>query len=126
MSLAGVVTDERAVLTDFSPSALERSISDPVIEPQNQVAALPRPLERFHDLPHDINLSLSNESILRAAGSCPPICENGKHNLDGEFCIKPATNLSASNTQVRTLPDAGTLSILRDSSISNVAPGEPG
>ena len=85
MNLTGVVTDERAILTDFSLSAFERFISDPMIfskmqaEPQkNQVAALPRPLERFHDLPHNINLSRPNESILEAVRSSSPICENGK------------------------------------------------
>jgi len=130
VSLAGVVTDERAVLTDFSSLALEHSSSDPVIssktqtEPQNQVEALLWPLETFHDLPH-INLSPSNESILKAAGSCSPICEDGKHYFDDEFRIKPATNLSASNTQARTLSDNETVSILMNSSISNVTPGEP-
>ena len=120
------MTDERAILKNLSHSALERSVSDPVIfskkqaEPQNQVAAFSGPLEGFHDLPHGINLSLPNESILKDAGSRPPICEDGIHNFDGEFRTKPATNLSASNTKATTLPDAGTLSI-----ISNVTPGEP-
>lgn len=95
-SSAAVVTDERTVSTDVSPSAPERAISDPVIfskpqvGPQNQVAAFSGPLKGFLDLPHDINLSLPNE------------------------------NISASNNKVRTLPDAGTLSI-----ISNLTPGEP-
>lgn len=120
------MTDERATLKNVSPSALERSVRDPVIflkkqaEPQNQVAALSGPLEGFHDLPHDINLSLPNESILEDAGSRPPICEDGKRNFNGEFRTKPVTNLSASNNKARTLPDAGTSSI-----ISNVTPGEP-
>ena len=111
-SLVGVVTDERAI----SPSALERSIGNPVIfsktqaEPQKQVTALPQPLKRFHDLPHENSLPPPNESILKAAVSCPTVCEDGKH---------------ASNTQARTLPDTGILSILRDGSTSNVTPGEP-
>ena len=133
VNLTGAVTDERSILTDFSPSVFERFISDPVILSKvqaklqkNQVAALPRPLERFHDLPHNINLSRPNESILEAARSSSPICENGKHNLDGEFFTKPAINLSISNTQVGTLSDAETFFISRDSNINNVTPGEPG
>ena len=124
-SSAAVVTDECTVLTDASPFALERVIGDPVIcskpqvEPQNQVAASSGPLEGLHDLPHAINLSLLNESILKDAGSRSPICEDGKHNFDGEFCTNPAVNLSESNTKMSTVPDAGMLFIT-----SNVTLGE--
>ena len=118
MSLAGIMTVERATLTNFSPSALGRTMNNPLIflktqaEPQK---ASPRPLEWLHYQPHDINLSLPNESILKDAGPCAPICEDGKLNFDGESPTKPATNPSASYTQAKTLPDAGILPILRNS-----------
>ena len=133
MNLTGAVTDERAILTDFSFSVFERFINDPVIfskvqaGPQkNQVAVLPRPLKRFHDLPHNINLFRLNENILETAKSNSPIYENGKHNFDGEFSTKLVTNLNISITQVGTFSDAETLFISKNNNINNVTPGEPG
>lgn len=125
------MTDERAIPTNVLPPALERAISDPVIftktpaKPQSQMAAFSQPVEGFYDLPHDINLSLPNESVLKNARSCPPNYTDGKHNFDGEIRTKSATNLSASNTKARTLLDAGSLSILKANNISNMTPGKP-
>ena len=130
-NLPTVVTNKRAVPTDILPPVLERAISDLVIftktptEPQRQMAAFSQPLEGFHDLPDDINLSLPNESVLKNARLRLPNYADGEHNFDGEIRTKSATNLSASNTKARTLLNAGSFSILKANDISNVTPGEP-
>lgn len=125
VSLTAFMTNECVISTDASSFALKRFISDQVIfsrtqtESQSQVTTFFEPLKGFHDLPHDINLSLLNESILKNVESRSLICEDGKHNFDDEFCIKPVVNLSESNTKMSTLSNAEILSIT-----SNVTLGE--
>jgi hypothetical protein len=79
---------------------------------------------RSHDLPQDGNWSLPNETILKAAGSRPPNCEDGKHHFGDEFLSRFAIGLDASSTQARTILDTGALPVMCNCDISNIIPGE--
>jgi hypothetical protein len=78
-----------------------------------------QPLSRSHDLSHDGNWSLPNETILKADGSRSPNCEDGKHYFDGKFLSKRVMSLSASSTQARTISGAEALPISYEVEYSN-------
>ncbi len=98
---------------------------DVVVEPENQIATVNQPWPKSDDRLQEGNWSPAREAIVKDVGSRPSICEDEAHTSQHTNLITISTiDRVVSSSQPRDLPQIETLPILREHSISDVAPGE--